>query len=59
VTDDDGDGGGDDDDDDLDDDDYNSLHSSSELVKVWHCRSSDNEVLFWVTVRMSLSIWVP
>jgi hypothetical protein len=56
VTDDDD---GDDDDDDFDDDDDNSLHSSSELVKIWYCRSSDNEMFFWATVRMSLSIWAP
>jgi hypothetical protein len=63
VTYDDGDGGDDDHDDDDDDDDFddddNSLDSSSELVKILYCRSSDNEMLFWATFHMSLSIWLP
>ena len=35
-----------------DDDDESSLHSSSELVKIRYCRSSDFEILFWATLTI-------
>jgi len=43
-------------DDDNDDDDDNSLHSSYQLVKIRYCRSSDIEILFRVTLMISLNI---